>query len=434
MLAQLINSGRLKRGVDGSYSISDAPDSNTMYGGAEQGQLFGDGLVGQAISNPIVNGVKGVTTLPGERTDYTPEEVLEYKNFIGTHGGFERLPTALQGLIWNGATDKERSLAQYAWAKKAQDNPGIGNPLKGIASFLTAGVSDLFQGNTPGSGAIGMTADVFNAPSGVKNWLQNLGSSITTFGGSDLVEGFKKADKMEGSFWDKLGAGFDRSVDPGGTVDTHTRVTGDAIYNLWPEITPYLKSLGTTIGTAVGSIIPGIGNIAGAAIGTGIGSKLGSGTRNYDYFGDAVDTLLSTGSAYLGSQGVNSVIRGALTTGGKLLKNTINPRSKNPNSYAEAAHILASSLPGLSASGGGLLSSMAAGGLLSSPKQNIDPTAITQQALYPQISQQQGLVPIDWEAELKRLSMPLEIKRKKEEEDTYMNYKFKPKDYLVNYL
>jgi hypothetical protein len=420
MLAQLINSGRLKRGADGSYSISDAPDSNTMYGGAEQGQLFGNGLVGQAISNPIVNGVKGVTTLPGERTDYTPEEVLEYKNFIGTHGGFERLPSSLKSKIWDTMTPDELQYVRYAQAQKEKDNPGIGG---GIASLFTGGLSDVVQGNMAGTAIneLGPWASVINP----------ISAALTAHTGGlfDIGMGLDKAGKTDGSFLDKFGAFADRSMDPMGAVDTVTRYIGDGIYAVVPSVSPYLEKAGTLIGGVIGSAyLPGIGTAGGAAAGSGIGNKLGSGHREYDYFGDLFNAVKSGASAYAGYAlgGIPGMLaKGVINTGGNLLYPYINPDGKyvkntDPNKLSLLQDQLISS-------GGDLLGTTGAmiGGLLSSPKQNPDLAPITQQ---------QGLVPIDWEAELKKLSMPLEIKRKKEEEDTYMNYKFKPKDYLVNYL
>jgi hypothetical protein len=413
MLAQLINSGRLKRGVDGSYSISDAPDSNTMYGGAEQGQLFGNGLVGQAISNPIVNGVKGVTTLPGERTDYTPEEVLEYKNFIGTHGGFERLPTALQGLIWNGATDEERSLAQYAWAKKAQDNPGIGG---GIASLFTGGLSDVVQGKAPGSG------------------LGNL-SPVMNFMNPGLVSGYGVIDNLKKGDWAKaLNYAIDPVTEPG--IDYLATKSGEGIEKLVPGFTQYGPALGALIGTAVA---PGYGTLAGYELGNKIkgGSALegviGGATIGATYglsslLSPYLSSVMGKKAGAVAGKALGGIGGKAVNIGSKYLANVLNPRS----AATAISPFLAQGL--LQEQANYVDGGTGSGGLLSSPKQNPDLAPNTQTIPSLQVAQQQGLVPIDWEAELKKLSMPLEIKRKKEEEDTYMNYKFKPKDYLVNYL
>ena len=176
-----------------------------------------------------------------------------------------------------------------------------------IGSVLSGGLSDIVRGQSAFSGAINYGAEQGLYDKSHAKWLGNLSRNLMGGPVGDVIDAVGAYSSTKGSFWDKLGAGIDRSIDPGGTVDYTLRKTGDNLYDVFPAISQVANTAGSVIGGIVGSYIPVIGTAAGAAIGSGIGSKIGSGTREYNYLGD----FAKAGVSYVGgsvAQGVGSSI------------------------------------------------------------------------------------------------------------------------------
>ena len=350
-----------------------------------------------------------------ENRIYSADELAELNRNIAKHGGYSALSPNVKAQLENTYTPEQKALRAWSNAKQAADKErsAFGS---GIASLFTGGLSDVVQGKSPGSG------------------LGNL-SPVMNFMNPGLVSGYGVIDNLKKGDWAKaLNYAIDPVTEPG--IDYLATKSGQGIEKLVPGFTQYGPALGALIGTA---IAPGYGTLAGYELGNKIkgGSALegviGGATIGATYglsslLSPYLSSVMGKKAGAVAGKALGGIGGKAVNIGSKYLANALNPRS----AATTISPLLAQGL--LQEQANYVDGGTGSGGLLSSPKQNIDPTAIAQQTAYPQVAQQQGLVPIDWEAELKKLSMPLEIKRKKEEEDTYMNYKFKPKDYLVNYL
>ena len=216
----------------------------------------------------------------------------------------------------------------------------------GLTSALTGGLSDLAQASLPYSGFARMvgpettgvlTAGVSDQLNGnasnqaMNDWMVKQGivssdtgaflntsnsvmDSANTLTVADWIKGADKGTET-GDVW----AGLDRSIDPGGAIDSSNRDTGDKIESGIPGSTQYAPAVGTTVGALVGNAIPVIGTGVGAAIGSGIGNKIASGNRNYDYGGN----FASSGASYVGASAgaeAGGVVSGAVggTTGAVL--------------------------------------------------------------------------------------------------------------------
>lgn len=128
-----------------------------------------------------------------------------------------------------------------------------------------------------------------------KGWQFN--ASWMTGGLSDLALGIKKGIETEGPWYEKIGAGIDRSLDPGGSVDYSLRTLGSIL----PDSGGFkqaLPAIGGAVGGTIGSVLlPGIGTVGGAAAGAGIGSKLAGDT----YAAGFLNAGISGATAYAGS-------------------------------------------------------------------------------------------------------------------------------------
>ena len=357
---------------------------------------------------------------------YSPDELAELNRVIAKTGAYSALSDNVKAQLENTYTPEQKALRAWSNAKQAADRENsFGNLLPGaIGSLFTAGLSDVYQGNAPGAAIskMGPLASMINPVT----------ANHTIFSGglSDLIQGGDKAGKTDGSWLDKLGAGLDRAVDPNGMVDEHTRYAGDALYSIAPSLSPYMQKIGTALGSVIGSYIPVLGTAAGAAIGSGVGSKLGSGHRKLDYFGDLYDA----GQAYVGGSlggGITGMLGKALVnTGGNLLYPYINPEGK----YVKRPEGNQLSLlqDQLLSTGGDLLTGGMGSGV--SKAAGLVPS-LAATALPLGQNTETDTNPINWASEVQKLTMPVFLKKKKDEKDEgYMDYKFRPKDYLVNYL
>ena len=192
-----------------------------------------------------------------------------------------------------------------------------------LGSVLTGGLSDIVRGQSAFSGAINYGAEQGLYDKSHAKWLGNLSRNLMGGPVGDVVDAVSAYSSTKGSFWDKLAAGIDRSIDPGGTVDYTLRKTGDNLYDVFPAISQVANTAGTVIGGIVGSYFPVIGTTAGAAIGSGIGAKIGSGNREYNYAGDLLKSGIIMASPYVtgglgtavgaatGSQVIGGLVGGA---------------------------------------------------------------------------------------------------------------------------
>ena len=131
---------------------------------------------------------------------------------------------------------------------------------------------------------------------GLMDTLGGIGLSALTGGISDTIAGVQK---YQDEGW---GAGLDRAIDPGGSVDYTLRdVVGPALPD---DVRAVAPAIGTAIGSALGSYIPIIGTAAGAAMGSGVGTKL-AGTDYDDAFRQAA---VSYGTAYLAEQAAQGLM------------------------------------------------------------------------------------------------------------------------------
>lgn len=350
------------------------------------------------------------------KSEYTPAEVSEYKNFVGTYGGFERLPSSLQTQIWDSSTEEEQALAKFAAARKAEDNPGIGGA---ISSLFTGGLSDVVQGNAPGSG------------------LGNL-SPIMSFMNPGLVSGYGVIDNLKEGNWAKaLNYAIDPITEPG--IDYLATASGKQLEKLVPGVTQYGPTLGALIGTA---IAPGYGTLAGFELGNKIkggsaldgvlgGAAIGATYGLSSLLSPYLSGVLGDKAGAVVGKAIGNIGGKALNIGGKLLSNYLNPKNVGTTVspllmqlLAQDSTLQSGQTPDLSSIQNAIANTpYASGGLLGE----------TSTPMLPQQAQQ-VLSPIDWASEVQKLRMPLMIKKKEEDEEGYMNYRFKPKDYLVDYL
>ena len=358
---------------------------------------------------------------------YSPDELAELNRVIAKTGAYSALSDNVKAQLENTYTPEQKQLRAWSNAKQAADKANSFGGLlpNALMSALSAGVYDVTQGEMPGNAfsKLGPLASMLNPVT--------FGLNVGTAGLSDLAYGIDKAGKTSGSWLDKVGAGLDRAVDINGVVDEGTRYAGDALYSIAPSLSPYMQKIGTTLGSVIGSYIPVLGTAAGAAIGSGVGSKLGSGHRKLDYFGDLYDA----GQAYVGNSlgggGITGMLGKALVnTGGNLLYPYINPEGKyvkrpEGNQLSLLQDQLLST--GVDLLTGGMGSGVSkAAGLVPS---------LAATALPLGQNTETDTNPINWASEVQKLTMPVFLKKKKDEEDEgYMDYKFRPKDYLVNYL
>ena len=357
---------------------------------------------------------------------YSPDELAELNRVIAKTGAYSALSDNVKAQLENTYTPEQKQLRAWSNAKQAEDKANSFSGLlpNALLSALSAGVYDVTQGEMPGNAfsKLGPLASMLNPVT--------FGLNVGTAGLSDLAYGIDKAGKTSGSWLDKVGAGLDRAVDINGVVDEGTRYAGDALYSIAPSLSPYMQKIGTALGSVIGSYIPVLGTAAGAAIGSGVGSKLGSGHRKLDYFGDLYDA----GQAYVGNSlggGITGMLGKALVnTGGNLLYPYINPEGK----YVKRPEGNQLSLlqDQLLSTGGDLLTGGMGSGV-SKAAGLVPSLAATALPLGQNTETEQN--PINWASEVQKLTMPVFLKKKKDEEDEgYMDYKFRPKDYLVNYL
>jgi hypothetical protein len=165
-----------------------------------------------------------------------------------------------------------------------------------VLSIATGGLSDVVQGNTPFSGALGNSS------------LANIAGSILNPIGSSAL-GISKG-LSTGDYGSALQYIVDPLTEPG--IDAITRKVGDETFNAMPWLRPYASALGTTIGTA---IAPGYGTL----IGYEIANKALGGTGNQGVLGGAaIGATYGLGSA-LSSMGTPTLASDAYTSGyGKL--------------------------------------------------------------------------------------------------------------------
>lgn len=349
------------------------------------------------------------------KSEYTPAEVSEYKNFVGTYGGFERLPSSLQTQIWDSSTEEEQALAKFAAARKAEDNPGIGGA---ISSLFTGGLSDVVQGNAPGSG------------------LGNL-SPIMSFMNPGLVSGYGVIDNLKEGNWAKaLNYAIDPITEPG--IDYLATASGKQLEKLVPGVTQYGPTLGALIGTA---IAPGYGTLAGFELGNKIkggsaldgvlgGAAIGATYGLSSLLSPYLSGVLGDKAGAVAGKAIGNIGGKALNIGGKLLSNYLNPKNVGTTVspllmqlLAQDSTLQSGQTPDLSSIQNAIANTpYASGGLLGETS-----TPMLQQ------QSQQALNPINWASEVEKLRMPLMLKKKDEEDEGY-SYTFKPKDYLVDYI
>lgn len=153
----------------------------------------------------------------------------------------------------------------------------------GLGSLLTGGISDIVQGNSPGSGlGLGDTAG-------------GLLSSIATGGFSDLAAGIQEY-RNGGNFYDLL----DRSIDPGGSVDYSLGEVGDRA--------PWMGSIADTVAPLIGGVVGGIyggpwGAAGGAAAGSGVASKLNRRKNDEAMKRAGITGALAGGTSYVAGLG-----------------------------------------------------------------------------------------------------------------------------------
>ena len=144
-----------------------------------------------------------------------------------------------------------------------------------VASILTGGISDVIQGNAPGTG-LGNFAPVMN--------IINPG----------ITAGWQATHAKDA--WDFIDAVFDPITGQG--VNAIAGWTNQVLKEVAPEILPYATTLGTTLGTIIGGPI-------GAAAGYGIGSKIAGMPTGAGMIGSG----LALGTAY-GGQALSGALGG----------------------------------------------------------------------------------------------------------------------------
>ena len=162
-----------------------------------------------------------------------------------------------------------------------------------LSSLLSGGLTDVAKGNAPFTSITDPAIEKLGLDEATTNWLKDVQSLIMTAGFDQLAKAYERY-KDTGDFW----AGLDRFIDPAGTIDYSTRKTGDLIYDVAPEVVPYIQPVAATIG--------GLWGPGGAAAGSGIGSKLASGTRSYDYGEDFKDAAIAAVADYTAGEALGA--------------------------------------------------------------------------------------------------------------------------------
>ena len=127
-----------------------------------------------------------------------------------------------------------------------------------LSSLLSGGLTDVARGNAPFTSITDPAIEKLGLDEATTNWLKDVQSQTMTAGFDQPVKAYERY-KDTGDFW----AGLDRFIDPAGTIDYSTRSTGDLIYDVAPEVVPYIQPVAATIGGYVWG--PG-----GAAAGSGL--------------------------------------------------------------------------------------------------------------------------------------------------------------------
>lgn len=162
-----------------------------------------------------------------------------------------------------------------------------------LSSLLSGGLTDVAKGNAPFTSITDPAIEKLGLDEATTNWLKDVQSQTMTAGFDQPAKAYERY-KDTGDFW----AGLDRFIDPAGTIDYSLRSTGDLIYDVAPEVVPYIQPVAATIGSLWG---PGY-----AAAGSGIGSKLASGTRSYDYGEDFKDAAIAAVAAYIAGEALGA--------------------------------------------------------------------------------------------------------------------------------
>jgi hypothetical protein len=230
---------------------------------------------------------------------YSPDELAELNRVIAATGNYAALSDNAKAQLENTYTPEQKALRAWSNAKQAADresNLGSfnwGNLGSALGSLFTGGISDMVRGEAPGT-AINSLHPAMSIINPVTLFTSSASSLI-----SDMIAGAKKASDTEGSFFDKIAAAIDRSLDINGAVDTATRYTGEGLKIAAPAITPYLQTAGTAIGTLIGMFTP-ITPFGGALVGNALGGKLQQGTSNKDYLKSWQDAGVVAGTYGLG--------------------------------------------------------------------------------------------------------------------------------------
>jgi hypothetical protein len=380
----------------------------------------------------------GISDPVEDTRTYSADELAELNKVIAATGNYSALSDNVKAQLENTYTDEQKALRDWSNAKQAADRESL--PFSGgIASLLTGGISDVLQGNSPGAGlgSFSPFVNIFNP---------------------GLVSGYGVIDNLKEGNWAKaLNYAVDPVTEPG--IDWLATSSGKQLEKLVPGVTQLGPTVGALIGTVAGA--PGWGTLAGYELGNKIkggselegligGAAIGATYGLSDLLSPYISPYISGISATVGNT-LDDVVGGTLAgtigekatswAGNALINNLI---KKGVNTGANAllgalTPSVANELSGLLTGSTGTDTTTAGtgtttGGLLSTAKTNLLSTPEVATTL-PVAKTTTELTPIDWTSQLKKLSMPIELKKKKDkDEDDYMNYTFKPKDYLVNYL
>jgi hypothetical protein len=381
----------------------------------------------------------GISDPVEDTRTYSADELAELNKVIAATGNYSALSDNVKAQLENTYTPYEKWLRSYSYAKQAAEKEEL--PLHlGMLSLGTGGVSDIAQGKAPGSslGDWSLFTDVFNP------------AFASAYGTVDSLK--------EGNWAKALNYAVDPVTEPG--LDKIATTSGKQLEKLVPGVTQWGPTVGALIGT-IASPVPGVGTIAGYELGNKIkggselegligGAAIGATYGLSDLLSPYISPYISGISATVGNT-LDDVVGGTLAgtigekatswAGNALINNLI---KKGVNTGANAllgalTPSVANELSGLLTGSTGTDTTTAGtgtttGGLLSTAKTNLLSTPEVATTL-PVAKTTTELTPIDWTSQLKKLSMPIELKKKKDkDEDDYMNYTFKPKDYLVNYL
>ncbi len=375
---------------------------------------------------------------PQDTRTYSADELAELNKVIAATGNYSALSDNVKAQLEGTYTDEQKALRDWSNAKQAADKESLSFH-GGIASLLTGGISDVLQGKSPGAGlgSFSPFVNIFNP---------------------GLVSGYGVIDNLKEGNWAKaLNYAVDPVTEPG--IDWLATSSGKQLEKLVPGVTQLGPTLGALIGTVAGA--PGWGTLAGAELGNKIkggsaqdglilGGTIGATYGLSSLLAPYISPYISGISATVGNA-LDDVVGGTLAgnlgekatswAGNALINNLI---KKGVNTGTNA--LLGALTPSVASGGLGLLTGSTGtdtattdtgtttNGLLSSSKTDLLSTPEVATSL-PVAKTTTSLTPIDWTSQLKKLSMPIEIKKKKDEDDEdYMSYTFRPKDYLVNYL